>query len=330
MGTWYTNEAAFLAAVNNEQSDTFNDLNGYYPNGDNALKRLSIDFVFQYTIAGAGIFILSGIYAADIDGVKTASTNGNSEDLILSVFNNDNCIGGIFNLSNFNTFQKESGSIAFSVSNGDTYNLNIDTVRSFFIGYVGGVSDNNLVLTGNPDAYNSCLGAEKIYIANVFAATPEIDVIPIESIENYGSEINLLSNLELEIQSSISSVEDFSNVLVQSENYVDPSTIDSTENITLHNLDLFIDPNSIITDENYGTDSNLYPDNFIDPINIGTDENIIIDKTLSDAFIYPYSITSQETITKQIIFPKPFPGTIQTWYEELHTIETELYLRTRS
>ena len=149
-----------------------------------------------------------------------------------------------------------------------------------------------------------------------------IDSDFITSAENLNNDTNLSSLLETNY---IESTEDIANIYIHTEYNLYPSYIETSGIFSSAFIDLYIDPNFIDTNESFGSELNLYPASFIDPNFIESEEILIIDKAYAESYINVVAISSQETFKKQIVFPKPFPGTVYNWYEILSKIESELH-----
>ena len=73
-----------------------------------------------------------------------------------------------------------------------------------------------------------------------------------------------------------------------------------------------------------------YAEKFIDPNSLNSEETIILETLDIKNEIFSNSIISEESFKKQIIYPKPYRGSIYIWNQRLLTIETELNKRLKS
>jgi len=169
-GTWFTNEASFLAAVTVTGFDTYGDLtSGFYAG---PLSRLS---------GALSLSATNGLYKGAVAAQPTISTN-NPEPLNFAVTGFDS-IGALWNLTDIN-FNALDGSASFEIRDStnnliSSYNHTQPTATSFFIGYVGQSSLTNLKLVAAPGAGtpNRFIGTEKTYLGNAVpsggSAVPE-------------------------------------------------------------------------------------------------------------------------------------------------------------
>lgn len=116
---------------------------------------------------------------------------------------------------------------------------------------------------------------------------------------------------------------------------IDVTPIESDENILLliEALSTFdIDSDSTISsDETITSSTIVYAENLIDAISIDTIESFENNIPIyASSEILSSSISSLENLPKQRMYPKPIAGTIYTWFEKLHTIETDLNVRDKS
>lgn len=91
-----------------------------------------------------------------------------------------------------------------------------------------------------------------------------------------------------------------------------------------------INPTPLESLEDVNSQLYLYSDYIIDSSSVETQENIVIENIFSQSEIFPNSITSQETFKKPLIWPTPYPGQIYFWYEQIHSIDFELNVRSKS
>lgn len=167
-GTWFTNEASFLAAVTGTLTDTYSDQSIGFKAGP--LSRLS---------GALSLSATNGLYKDSVAGQHYMSTNA-AVPLNFAVTGFDS-IGALWTLTD-QGFNPLVGAPSFEIRDGSnvlisSYNHTQPTATSFFIGYVGQSSLTNLKLVaapgaGTPDRF---IGTEKTYLGNAVspAAVPE-------------------------------------------------------------------------------------------------------------------------------------------------------------
>lgn len=265
MGTWYTNKASFLTAVTGEITDTYNDLSGFYTG---PLSRLS---------GKVGYSAVGGLFIVSPNSTVTLSTNDVNETLAIGIntlASEFNSAGGTFNITDSSGFSYLTGTVTFEFYDGavliDTYTHIQNSADQFFIGYVpsiisGGSAGELKALGPGSGLY---IGTSEVILGlgpDSSPANVNIDTTSLDSIESFGSDINILAG----------------------------------------NIDISINP-------------------------IESSEDTLIEFMNSQSFIDITPIQSQETFNKPIIWPTPNPGQIYFWYEQIHSIEFELNVRSKS
>lgn len=105
--------------------------------------------------------------------------------------------------------------------------------------------------------------------------------------------------------------------------------IDTAEELSVPMIELSIDSINVTSEELLSNENYLYPENYLEPNSITSEEIIILENIYAQAFIDVPSIQSAESFKKPLIFPTPYPGRIYFWYEQIHSIEFELNVRSQ-
>lgn len=105
--------------------------------------------------------------------------------------------------------------------------------------------------------------------------------------------------------------------------------IDTVEELSVPTFELAIDSINITSEELLSNENSLYPENYLDPNSVSSEETVILENIYAEAFIDVTSIQSAESFKKPLIFPTPYPGKIYFWYEQIHSIEFELNVRSQ-